>query len=152
MRVLDHQYSNSITWKKRQQTPLSSPPCFSQCGPRALLMLSFLMHCLACYRLSRSAILVLRSFRNLHLMRFARTTKLSLFPLCHGLSTFKALFLLPFFFFFYYLLGASLLTDSSAAAFTHLIQSSPPIWMRKTYCNCVWMDKKKKKKKILLFN
>lgn len=149
MRVLDHQYSNCITWKKkRRRTPLSFPPCFSQCSPRASLMLSFVMHCLACYRLSRSAILVSRSFRNLYLMWFARTTELLLFPPHTGLSTFEAVFLLPFFFFFYYLLVASLLTDSNAAAFTQLIRSSPLIWMRKTYCNCVWMDKKKQ---LLLF-
>lgn len=46
MRVLDHQYSNYITWKRGK--PLFFSSQFLQSNPSASLMLSFLIHCL-CY-------------------------------------------------------------------------------------------------------
>lgn len=58
MRVLDHQYSNYITWKRGKTRFLSS--LFLQCSPSVSLMLSFLMHCL-CFLFS-PAKLILKSF------------------------------------------------------------------------------------------
>lgn len=90
MRVLDHQYSNYITWKRGTTLFLSSS--FLQCNPSASLTLSFLMHCL-CFFYS------LQQYLSYNLFQFAFDT-LALYllalqilsPTPSGLCTIKFIF------------------------------------------------------------
>lgn len=148
MRVLDHQYSNYITWKKGKT--LFFPSRFSQCNPSASLMLSFLMHCL-CYLFYSLVILILKSFTICIWCTYfvpTHSAVIIIFPLlvC-SLSK-------PFFKAVRDLFHAGLL------AFLLPLTCFAPDWYktccstkralfsphmdekrRMTYCNCMWMDK-----------
>lgn len=80
MRVLDHQYSNYITWKRGKTHFLSSP--IPQCNPSASLMLSFLMHCL-CFFISSPVIFFLKYFTvcNWYTCLYLLALQLLFFPL-----------------------------------------------------------------------
>lgn len=152
MRVLDHQYSNYITWKRGKTLFFSSQ--FSQCNPTASLMLSFLMHCLCClfYLL---VILMLKSFTiSIWCAYFVPTQSavIIIFPPT-GLFTFKAVFQSCGWFVSRGLFTTSFLlhwlpTDTRTAAPQSLF-SSAPIWRRKSEWHivtaCEWTQKSTKK-------
>lgn len=136
MRVLDHQYSNYITWKR----VFSFFSWFSQCNPSASLMLSFLMHCL-CYLFFSSVILILKSFTTcIWCACFVpiRLAIIIIFPLL-VCSLSKPFFKAVHHLFYRGLLSVLLPTDTSIAAPSSLFYSAPLMDEKTTmtYCNCM---------------